>query len=59
MEEGRDRLACAVLEHLNSKSTLPTIFNMPHEFFRKLCHGKRRDSNEKGWILLEECDFFS
>lgn len=53
----RDALHCALLEHLNSKSTLPRTIPFRHDIFNFLFRQRGAKSNDRGHILLNKRDF--
>ena len=57
LSDGRDALHCAILEHLKSKSTLPSIIAFRHDVFNFLFRDRGTKSNERGHILLRKEDF--
>lgn len=57
ISDGRDTLHCAVLEHLKSKSSLPTTIPFRHDVFNYLFKDRGYKSNDRGYILLEKRDF--
>ena len=58
LSDGRDLLHCALLDHLKSKSILPTCFSFRHDVFKYLFKNRGSKSNDKGHILLEKQDFY-
>ena len=57
LSEGKDALHCGVLEHLKSKSSLPTVIPFRHDVFNFLFRNRGSKSNDIGHVLLEKRDF--
>ena len=57
IQQGKDALACGLLEQLKSKSVLPTVIPFRRNVFEYFFGGKGEKSNERGAILLDEADF--
>ena len=48
LSDGRDALHCALLEHLKSKSSLPTTIAFRHDVFNFLFRDRGTKSNDRG-----------
>ena len=57
LSDGRDALHCALLEHLKSKSSLPTTIAFRHDVFNFLFRDRSTKSNDRGHILVTRLDF--
>lgn len=50
-------MACGILEHLKSRSILPTTIPLRHDVFNYFFKDKETKCNERGCILLGKSDF--
>ena len=57
IQDASEALHCGILEHLKSKSILPTVIAFKHAHFNFLFKNKGQKSNDSGYILLERADF--
>ena len=57
IQDATEALHWGILEHLKSKSQLPTVISFKHTHFNYLFKNKGQKSNDSGHILLEKEDF--
>lgn len=57
LEHARVCLASAILDHLKSRSVLPTVVNFRHDVFNYFFQSSGMKCGERGTILLEKKDF--
>lgn len=56
IRDASESLNCRILEHLNSKSVLPTVIAFKHAHFNFLFENKGKKNKDRGYILLEKND---
>ena len=57
IQDASKALHCAILEHLKSKSSLPTVIAFKHAHFNFLFKNKEQKTKDSRCILLESADF--